>query len=299
MVVCRLSRRVEAEHPPGVAGRGCRYLFGCRAFQRCDFVANIRNISGFVSLAAIGNRRQVGTVGFEHQVVELHFAYGIGQPALFEGHHTADAEQEVAALLQLPVGVGVFGEGVENTPQAQPFFAGGLRFRFDSAAHIFPGRPRMDGDGKVIGRGQAALFRECLELFGLEAVVPVVVESDFAHGAESSDAFGWRAEVAFDQRQLFPPTGIVVDGGRMQPHHRGAVVRIAAHGVEEAPVALGVDRRQQQPLHPGFAGAADRLVAVGVELFGVDMRVGVDQIIQCFGNFVLKYFVYRVGVSLF
>ena len=47
------------------------------------------------------------------------------------------------------------------------------------------------------------------------------------------------------------------------------------------------------------AGAADRLVAVGVELFGVDMRVGVDQIIQCFGNFVLKYFVYRVGVSLF
>jgi hypothetical protein len=29
------------------------------------------------------------------------------------------------------------------------------------------------------------------------------------------------------------------------------------------------------------------------------MRVGVDQIIQCFGNFVLKYFVYRVGVSLF
>ena len=146
----------------------------------------------------------------------------------------------------------------------------------------------MDGDGKVIGRGQAALFRECLELFGLEAVVPVVVESDFAHGAESSDAFGWRAEVAFDQRQLFPPTGIVVDGGRVQPHHRGAVVRIAAHGV-----------RQQQPLHPGFAGAADRLVAVGVELFGVDMRVGVDQIIQCFGNFVLKYFVYRVGVSLF
>lgn len=85
----------------------------------------------------------------------------------------------------------------------------------------------------------------------------------------------------------------------VQPHHRGAVVRIAAHGVEEAPVALGVDRRQQQPLHPGFAGAADRLVAVGVELFGVDMRVGVDQIIQCFGNFVLKYFVYRVGVSLF
>ena len=48
----------------------------------------------------------------------------------------------------------------------------------------------MDGDGKVIGRGQAALFRECLELFGLEAVVPVVVESDFAHGAESSDASG-------------------------------------------------------------------------------------------------------------
>ena len=130
MVVCRLSRRVEAEHPPGVAGRGCRYLFGCRAFQRCDFVANIRNISGFVSLAAIGNRRQVGTVGFEHQVVELHFAYGIGQPALFEGHHTADAEQEVAALLQLPVGVGVFGEGVENTPQAQPFFRGRPSFPF-------------------------------------------------------------------------------------------------------------------------------------------------------------------------
>ena len=47
---------------------------------------------------------------------------GLRQPALFEGHHTADAEQEVAALLQLPVGVGVFGEGVENTPQAQPFF---------------------------------------------------------------------------------------------------------------------------------------------------------------------------------
>lgn len=47
----------------------------------------------------------------------------------------------------------------------------------------------MDGDREVIGRGQAALFRECLELFGLEAVVPVVVESDFAHGAESSDAF--------------------------------------------------------------------------------------------------------------
>lgn len=66
----------------------------------------------------------------------------------------------------------------------------------------------MDGDGKVIGRGQAALFRECLELFGLEAVVPVVVESDFAHGAESSDAFGWRAEVAFDQRQLFRQRGL-------------------------------------------------------------------------------------------
>ena len=299
MVVCRLSRRVEAEHPPGVAGRGCRYLFGRRAFQRCDFVANIRNISGFVSLAAIGNRRQVGTVGFEHQVVELHFAYGIGQPALFEGHHTADDEQEVTGPAQRPLGVGILREGVEPTPQPLAARPGGLGLLADDPAHVVPRRAGVDRHRQVARRGQAALRREGLDLLGGEAVVPVVVQSDFAHGAESSDAFGWRAEVAFDQRQLFPPTGIVVDGGRVQPHHRGAVVRIAAHGVEEAPVALGVDRRQQQPLHPGFAGAADRLVAVGVELFGVDMRVGVDQIIQCFGNFVLKYFVYRVGVSLF
>jgi hypothetical protein len=168
-------------------------------------------LPGDALIFTIGLLAQEGSLNIYLVIPLLIFA------ALFEGHHTADAEQEVAALLQLPVGVGVFGEGVENTPQAQPFFAGGLRFRFDSAAHIFPGRPRMDGDGKVIGRGQAALFRECLELFGLEAVVPVVVESDFAHGAESSDAFGWRAEVAFDQRQLFPPTGIVVDGGGCSP----------------------------------------------------------------------------------
>ena len=38
----------------------------CRAFQRCDFVANIRNISGFVSLAAIGN--QIGRASCRERV---------------------------------------------------------------------------------------------------------------------------------------------------------------------------------------------------------------------------------------
>lgn len=220
----------------------------------------------------MGNGCQVGAVGLQHDVAQLHFAHGFRQEALLEGHHAADAEDEVAQRAQFAVGRGRVRIGVEDAPQAAAAVLP------DDLQRLGPRLAGVDGHGQAVLQRQVDLPPEGLRLLCPEIPAPVEVETDLAHGAERRNPFGRGLQEAFDRRQLLPPAGIAVHRRRVKPHHRNAPPGMAAAQPEQPFVAAGVDGRQQQALHAGFRGAGERLFAVGVEFGFVQVRMGICQI---------------------
>ncbi len=143
-----------------------------------DFFAHVAHVGRFVAFAPVGCGRQVGAVGFEDDLPQLHVAHDLGQPAFFEGHHAADSEGEIAAGFQFPVGDGILRKGVEHAPQPPPGLRRGRRFLPDDPAHVVPCRTGVDRHRKAEPCGQAALRNESLDLFGDELAAPVVVQPD-------------------------------------------------------------------------------------------------------------------------
>ncbi len=90
----------------------------------------------------------------------------------------------------------------------------------------------MDGDGQSVVQRKVDLSAESFGLLRLRRAAPVEIEADFADGAPAGDALGRRGQITFDERQLLAPTGIFIDGGRMQPHHRNAAVGMLSAEVE-------------------------------------------------------------------
>ena len=115
------------------------------------------------------------------------------------------------------------------------------------------------------------LTAEGLNLFVAEVVAPVEVQPDLTDGAEASDSCGWIVQILLYEFQFFAPMRDVVHRRGVQPHHRGAALRMAAAEVEEAFVAPGVDGRQQEPPDPGGQGTMQCLLTVRVERFVIEM----------------------------
>lgn len=107
-----------SEHPFGIGRRSLPRPLPGSVPCLGDFFADVTHPGRFVALAPVRRGRQIGTVGFEHEVPQLHFARDLGQPALFKGHYAADSENEIAALLQFAIGFDSVGIGVENAPDA-------------------------------------------------------------------------------------------------------------------------------------------------------------------------------------
>ena len=235
------------------------------------FSHTMPHVGRLVALAAVGRRREVGAVGLEQDVVGVHFAYGLGCPAVLEGDDSADAEEKIAAGFQTAVGCCVFAESVEDAPESR------AAERFDDGRHFGPGIARVYGDGKVQVDGQAALAAESLGLLVAEIGRPIEIEPDFTYGAETRDSVGRCSEQLPDQLQLLAPAGIVVDRRRMEAHHRRTAVGMGAAQPEQPFVALRIDGGQQQPPHTGLDGPCESLVAVGIERHIIEMRVSVDQ----------------------
>ena len=211
----------------------------------------------------MGCGRQVGTVGLEDDVPQLHFAHDLGQSALFKGHHAADAEDEIAQLLQFTVGLCPVRIGVEDAPDTQAA-------KFAHEGHgLGPGIACMHGDRQPVLQRKLDLAAEDLGLLPVKIAAPVEVEPDLAHGAEPGDPLGGSLQVSFDPRQLLAPAGVVVDRRGVQSHHRDALLRMAAAKPEQPLVAFGVDGREQQQPDALGRSPGQSLVAVGVELFGV------------------------------
>ena len=262
----------EAEHAFGVGGSGCGDGCGRRALQLCYFCADKLRVGRFVALAAVGCRCEVGAVGLEQDVVGVHFAYGLGCPAVLEGDDSADAEEKIAAGFQTAVGCCVFAESVEDAPESR------AAERFDDGRHFGPGIARVYGDGKVQVDGQAALAAESLGLLVAEIGRPIEIEPDFTYGAETRDSVGRRSEQLLHQFQLLAPARIVVDRRGVEPHHRDAAAGMAAAEVEKTAVALRVDGGAEHPPDPGVDGPGEGLLAVGIELGFVEVAMGVDDL---------------------
>ena len=252
-----------SEHPFGIGRRRFRDLFRGQSFDLGDFFADVTHPGRFVALAPVRRGRQIGTVGFEHEVPQLHFARDLGQPALFKGHYAADSENEIAALLQFAIGFDSVGIGVENAPDAPAAV-----FAHDGDG-FGPGVARMHGDRQSVLQRKVDLAAEGFGLLFPEVAAPVEVQPDFAHGAEPRDSLGRRPEVTFDQSEFVAPAGIVVHRRGVQAHHRDAPLRVAAAKPEQPFVAFGVDGREQQLPDPFGRGARQSLFAVAVERFVV------------------------------
>ena len=163
------------------------------------------HVSRFVALAAMGRGREVGAVGFEHQAFERHAPHGLGQCALAERHHASDAEEPVARGREAFIDLNPLRISMEHAPKAASLRTRGLGLFAHDAHHRVPRRTRVHGYRQVVPARQAQLCDERLALFAHEAVVPVEVESDFAHGAERPDPLGRRVQQPGDQRQLLAP----------------------------------------------------------------------------------------------
>ena len=197
------------------------------------------HIGRFVAPAPVGCGRQVGTVGFENDVPQLHFAHDLGQSALFEGHHAPDAEDEIAQLFQFAVGFDPVRIGVEDTPDTPTA-------EFAHEGHgLGPRIARMHGDRQSVLQCEFDLAAESLGLLRIKIAAPIEVEPDLTHGAEPGNPLGRDLQVCFDQRQLLAPAGVVVDRGGVQAHHRDTLLRVAAAKSEQPFVAFGVDGREQ------------------------------------------------------
>ena len=86
-----------SEHPFGIGRRRFRDLFRGQSLDLGDFFADVTHPGRFVALAPVRRGRQIGTVGFEHEVPQLHFARDLGQPALFKAIRQ-DAAQKADKL---------------------------------------------------------------------------------------------------------------------------------------------------------------------------------------------------------
>lgn len=264
-------RGTETEHALGVGGSYGGDALGGRVFQFGDLGAYIGKVSGFVALAPVGCRGEVGAVGFEHEVAGLHAAHGVGETAVFEGDDPADAEKKIAAGPEPFVSRGVLAERVEDAPQ--PAAAELL----DDGEHLGPRAACMHGDGQAELQGPFALAAERFGLLAAEIGRPIKIEPDFAEGAESGDSLRRIFQILPDPVQLLAPTGIVVDRRGMQTHHGKTTVGVAAAKGEQLPMAGGIDGREHEPPDPRFDGPGEDRVAVGVELGLVEVAMGVGQ----------------------
>ena len=216
----------------------------------------------------MGSGGQVGAVRLQHDIFEGHVPHGLGQRALPEGHHPADAEPEIAQRPQPAIGRLVLAESVEHAPQAAPAeFA-------DHPLHLRPGIPRVDGNRQIALQRQPALSAERLDLLVAERCGPVEIQTDLAHPDETDSG---RRVFQQSRRlvQLLAPTGIVVQRRRVQTHHRQAAVAVTPAGIQHPAVGRRVDGRKKEPFDPRGTSAGDRFVAVGIELGFVDMGMGV------------------------
>ena len=274
---CRgASVPARAEHALGVCRcRGGR-LFGAYALDLGDLFAYVTHVCRLVALAAMGYGGQVGAVGLQHNVFERYLGHGGCDGALLERDDTPDAEEPLAAAAQAPVCGGILRKGVQYAPQPLSARCGRGALRFEYVAHVLPRGTRVYGYGHVEPCRQTALRHESLALLGYGAAAPVIVEADLSHGAEAHAVRRVRQTVLY-RGEFLAPAGVVVDGCGVQSHHGSAHVGRGRGQREEPLVREGVDGGQQEPYDAGVAGALQRFGAVVVELFGVEVRVGVRQ----------------------
>ena len=135
----------------------------------------------------------------------------------------------------------------------------------------------MDHQRQAVLQRQLHLEPKRLLLLGEKIPAPVEVEPHLSHPAKTN-SFGRSGQITRHLLQILPPAGIVVDRGGVQPHHRAAQFRVLPRQSEHRPVGLGIHSREQNPPYPSGTGPGNRLVAVGIELRIVNMRMGIDQL---------------------
>ena len=214
---------------------------------------------GLVALAAPGHGRKVGAVGLQQQAVVRDDGQGLAHGLVGRVADRSGDGDVPAVADDAPGHIGIAAKAVPEQRIADKT-AG-----FESHEGLGLGVAAMDDHRLFQLAGQLQLIVQDLVLDLLGAVVPVEIEPDLAHGAETCDALGRGREVTFGERQLLAPVRVVVHRGGVQSHHRDALPRVAAAEVEQRPVAFGVYAREQQVLHARRRGAGQCLFAVGVE----------------------------------
>ncbi len=157
---------------------------------------------------------------------------------------------------------------MKNAAQASVL---GFSHHFEAFLVAFAG---MDDDRP------AKVFRP-FDLFGKRdflniqcGFVPVEVDTRFADARP-----GAFAEPLLHDFQFFPVSGGLYGAG-MEAHHGEAVLRKFGFQRQHAVDGFGVDVGQVHADNAGRNGAFDHVGAVGVEFMGVQVRVGIDEVVH-------------------
>ena len=72
-------------------------------------------------------------------------------------------------------------------------------------------------------------------------------------------------------------SGVGRQFGGVQPHHRATEIRVGVAQCEHRANAVGINVGQKEAFRSGGHSTRQHLVAVGIELLGIEVSVGVDK----------------------
>ena len=258
----------QVEEAAGGVGGDAGHFVGGERVDLCEAVDDVGDVGGFVAAAAVGDGGEVGGVGLEDDARERHDGgEGVGEGGLPEGDGAADAEHEAGEEAE-EFG-GLFGGAAETVEYAAGGEVGGEGE--EGVDDFAVGGARVDDEGQAVTGGPSGLAVEDGYLFLPAGVVPVEVDAHFADGHVGVSGGVEQAFHAVEQGG-----GVGGEFGRVEAHHGVGEAGVFGAEAEHGTDAGFVDVGQEQGLGAGLAGAVDDGGTVGVELFGVDVGVGID-----------------------
>ncbi len=219
-----------------------------------------------VAFAGVGAGRYIGGVGFQHDAVERQLPqHPVHAVRLRPGAGTAEAELET----ELDVLAGLLpaaAEGMHHTGPAQ-------LVAFECGDHRCMGAAHVQQHRQIEVDRQLQLPFEQGLLAGVVRVVDVEIQADLADGAELRLAVQALQPVGEGCQVL---VAVLLQEHRMQPQ-RGIDGVIGAGQAPDALPVVGMHAEHDEAFYTGGAAACQHLAAVGIEVFEVQVCVGVDQ----------------------
>ena len=263
-----LSKPFEESHRG--AGRLFGEFFEGDAAQGGEVAGGVGDVGGFAAFAAMRDGREVGRVGFEHEVSGGHVARGFGDDAgVFEGGDAGEGNK-VTSVEQGPRLIERAGVAVKNAAQT-------AAIGHDDGAEVIPAFAIVQDDVQAELHGEIELRAEA----GVLMRAPVfqrpavwrrveVIEADFANGGD----FRMLREGA-----EFVDPGVAADGIDIAGMDAGgeAHIRLVFRDGDEFAGVFEIDGGRDHARDASGAGALEHSRQIDIKLAAAEVGVGVGE----------------------